>query len=122
MPAAQLVTLPFALALGAATLSATLTFDHDLEAWNVILVISRQPGQPPVDGNEVDARLFDAEGHSMELMEQPKGALVEAGTSLSSSVNAPFKFRSTQTPPARLVVSFRGGTVEFAIGRKPQKE
>jgi hypothetical protein len=116
---AQLVTIPFALALGAASVSATLTLDPAPQLWNVNVVISRQPNQPPVDASEVDAKLFDAEGHEMEAIERPKGALAEAGTSLSSSVNAPFKFRSTKAAPAILVVGFRGATVEFAIGSPP---
>jgi hypothetical protein len=86
----------------------------------VTVVISRQPDQPRVDASEVDARLVDGRGEAMAVVERPKGTLPEAGTSLSSSVNAVFKFRSSQSLPARLVATFRGASAEFALAPKPQ--
>lgn len=116
----ELITIPFALALGAESVSATLNSDAAREAWNVTVVISRQPDQPRVDASEVDARLVDGRGEAMAVIERPKGALPEASTSLSSSVNAVFRFRSCQSLPTRLVVTFRGASADFAVAPKPQ--
>lgn len=113
MSIGELVTDPFSRTLGETSASATLVSEDGF--WKVNVVIARQSGQPPADASEVDAQLNDDQGEAMELVERPRGALPEAGTSLSSSINAVFRFRRTKSNPAKLVVSYRGVRAEFAV-------
>lgn len=114
----DLLTTPASLDVGDETVHAGATSDASEHRWIVNIVVVRRPGQEPVDAGDIDAQLIDTNGEVIRPVERPRGVLTEAGTSLSSSVNARFIFHEPEHSPARLNVTFRGRKAEFRIESK----
>ncbi len=115
MQADSFIVEPFSQSLTEVSVSALLRRDHTNRAWEITIVISYAPDQNSIDGNEIDARLIDANGKSMDLLERPSGALMGAGTSLSTSSNARFVFHESESPPGELQVIYRGEIARFKV-------
>jgi hypothetical protein len=108
-------TRPDSIPLGEMEVYAEVQFDQASECWQVVVIFSRAPDLPPLQGQDVDAHLVDARDVSLEVVERPKKVLVEVGGGLGNSVNAPFRFRASGAAPARLSVTYLGRTVQFQV-------
>jgi hypothetical protein len=106
---------PFSIPIDDVTVSGTLQQNILNNCWDVTIVISRAPNQRQMNGVEIEAQLLDVHGRPFTLLERPAGPLVEAGGSLGVSANALFRFLDSKTIPAKLVVTYRGKTVNFDV-------
>lgn len=97
------------------TIGAELRRGPSGDTWDVTIVITRAPGQPPIDGAEVRASLIDENGVTLPLRLAPSGPLGEAGGSLGMSANARFQFQDFGARLAVLVATVRGAEVRFRL-------
>jgi hypothetical protein len=81
--------------------------------WAVTVLFVRRP-TIPIEGATVDVELTDAHGLAIPLVDRPKGVLVEAGGSLSTTANAVFHFADS-APPREIVVRWAGEAARFCI-------
>lgn len=106
---------PFSQRIGEHEVSAVIDLDRSNDRWDVTVVLSKDPDQPPIEGGEVEARLIDDRGEHAAVLRRPSGPLVEAGGSLSASANAPFSFEHSGGVPDQLLATYQGQTVRFRI-------
>lgn len=106
-------TEPASLPVGDATISAQIRQTGPEGDWHVTVVISRAPDQPLLDASEVTSELIDQAERPVAPVDRDTGLLVEAGTSLSASTNANFRFDLEAAPPRELRISYRGQEVRF---------
>jgi hypothetical protein len=111
----NLTVEPRSITLGEVSVNAVIRSESSPQRWQVIVVLSRAPNLPAVQGDEVEAQLFDACGTPLRLVERPQGDLVEVGSSLGTSVNAGFRFQDSGTTLARLLVHYQGNTARFRV-------
>jgi hypothetical protein len=107
---------PHSIPLDAMTVYAEIHFDQAGQCWRVVVVFSRAPDLLPMQGQDVDARLIDAQGASLEVIERPQKPLAEIHSGLGNSANAFFRFRASGAVPAQLSVTYQGKTVQFRVG------
>jgi hypothetical protein len=108
----QYTTIPVQAALGTATVS--LGIAKAGADWELTALFSRRPPTVPIDAAEVGMAAFDSTGSAMAVRQRPAGLLTEAGGSLATTVNAPFRFAGAR-PPAKVVVQWAGGQAIFEI-------
>lgn len=112
---------PTSIPIGDTSVTAQIRLDQPGDQWDVIIVISRAPGLDPIQGQEVDAQLIDAQGSSMKVLERPTRLLVEVGGSLGTSANARFRFQDSTAVPERLLVTYQDQTASFrVVSSKPR--
>jgi hypothetical protein len=109
----ELVSEPFSLPVDESSISAVA---HEADGrCSVTVVVSRAPGLPPIDGSELEARLFDGASNELPVLRRPQGELVEAGGSLGVSANATFEFETRAAAPEVLEVGYAGEVVRFRL-------
>lgn len=106
---------PFSQSVGGHEVSAVVTLNRLDDHWDVTVVLSKDPDQPPLEGGEVEAQLVDDQERQLTVLRRPSGPLVEAGGSLGASANALFSFGDIGVTPTRLSVTYRGQTVRFRV-------
>jgi hypothetical protein len=111
----SLIIEPFSQSLTEVSVSAVLRYDRPARAWEVIVALSYAPDRNSVNGDEIDAQLFDTEGTPLKLAERPSGQLPGAGGSLGMSSNARFLFQESAATPGELHVTYRGETARFKV-------
>ncbi|MBP2326541.1 hypothetical protein JOF56_006926 [Kibdelosporangium banguiense] len=114
---AHRVVVPRSQVLGDWSVSAELGYDPATGRTDVVVVISRAAGQPPLLAEDIDVRLLAADEQPLQVAQQPTGPLVEFGGSLGTSVNARFDFEGAE--PAFLAVAAHGGSVRFRVEEAP---
>lgn len=82
--------------------------------WVVTALFSRRPPTVQVNGEDVNIVVFDATRTAMPVLHRPEGLLTEAGSSLSTTVNAVFRFAGSE-PPSEVVVEWAGESVRFRV-------
>ncbi len=97
------------------SVTAELEYDRAAGRVEVLVVISRGPGLPPLLGEDLDVEVLSAGERPLRLDERPSGPLVEFGGSLGMSVNARLTFDSGGAEPMFLVVAAHGTSVRFRI-------
>lgn len=106
---------PFSQSLTEVSVSAVLRHDRPARTWEVIVALAYAPDRNSVNGDEIDAQLFDTEGAPLNLLERPSGLLPGAGGSLGMSSNARFLFQDSAAPPGELHVTYQGETSRFKV-------
>jgi hypothetical protein len=101
------------------SVAARLSFDETTGSWIVFVLITRRRGrdlgEPPIQGENVSARLIDEDGEELPVEERPSGDLREASGGLGASAGAPFRMRGTDTRPLALIVQYAGRTCRFEV-------
>jgi hypothetical protein len=105
-------TRPSQHMLGAATV--TLSITEDKETWNVTALFARRPPTVPIEGAEMRMLVLDVTGTEMPMLHCPQGLLVEAGGSMSRTVNADFGFAGAR-PPGKVVLQWAGQSAVFHV-------
>lgn len=82
--------------------------------WVVTALFARRPPTVPVDGEDVNIIVFDTTQTAMPVLHRPEGLLTEAGGSLSTTVNAMFRFAGSE-PPNEVVVEWAGESARFRV-------
>jgi hypothetical protein len=106
---------PHDRALPDSTITAQVHRNSADELWDVLVLITRAPGQPPINAAEVQVQLIDERGVMLPLRMAPSGSLPEAGGLLGMSANALFKLEDRGMLLAELVVRVRGTQVTFHL-------
>jgi len=82
--------------------------------WVVTALFVRHPPTVPINGADVKMFVSDMAGLAMPVLHRPAGVLTEAGGSLSTTVNATFRFAGTE-PPSEVVVQWAGESARFRV-------
>jgi hypothetical protein len=113
MPDQYVAVEPASISLGESIVSADICLDRVHDRWEVLVVFTRPPNQAPMQGQDVDAQLFDVHERKLKVLEHPSGPLVEFGGSLGNSVNALFRFQNLGVAPSRLLITYQSQAVCF---------
>ena len=106
---------PQARALTDATVTAQLRRGSGGTTWDLIVLITRLPDQPPLNATEVEAQLVDENAAVLPLLSGPSEPLAEAGGSLGMTANARFQFGDRGARLAVLVVRLQGAELHFRL-------
>lgn len=94
---------------------AQVCLESSKHIWNVTVVLSKASESPPIQGQEIDVQLLDAQRLPLRLLARPSNVLVEFGGSLGNSANALFQFQNAEHTPTQLLVKYQDQTVSFNV-------
>jgi hypothetical protein len=107
-------TKPSQIEISDATISVKITTANG--EWEVTALLARCPPTVPIDSTDVKIVAYDVTGAAMPVRYRPGGLLTEVGGSLSTTVNATFRFAGSE-PPNEVVVEWAGGSARFRVTR-----
>lgn len=105
--------------MGEIRVSADLHYQPAERRWRVTMLLSAPDdlGDDPdaVQGEEMNARLFDERGIEMEQLSRPAGPLPALAEELRILVDAPFVFADTGYAPAQLQFTNQQHVLKFEV-------
>jgi hypothetical protein len=108
-------TEPSQIEISGATISMKITRAN--AEWEVTALLARCPPTVPIDSADVKIVAYDVTGAAMPVRYRPVGLTTEVGGSLSTTVNATFRFAGSE-PPNEVVVEWASRSARFRVIRE----